>query len=47
MYCPIQAHYHAAKQALRYIRGTTDYDLQILKDESGDLQGYADSGKEV
>ncbi|KAL2325690.1 hypothetical protein Fmac_024748 [Flemingia macrophylla] len=43
MHSPSEAHYKAAKRVLRYIRGTTDYGLWFLKDESVDLEGYADS----
>nr|KYP36446.1 Copia protein [Cajanus cajan] len=43
MHSPSQVHFGAAKRVLRYIRGTIDYGLYFLKNESGELQGYADS----
>lgn len=43
MHSPSQAHYSAAKRVLRYVKGTVDYGLCYLKNESGVLQGYADS----
>nr|KYP36518.1 Retrovirus-related Pol polyprotein from transposon TNT 1-94 [Cajanus cajan] len=43
MHSPSQVHLGAAKRVLRYIRSTTNYGLYFLKNESGELQGYADS----
>ena len=43
MHSPSQTHLGAAKRALRYIRGTTDYGLWFSKNESEKLKGYADS----
>ena len=43
MHSPSQFHLSAAKRVLRYIRGTTDYGVWYLKNESKQLMGYADS----
>nr|KYP54960.1 hypothetical protein KK1_001161 [Cajanus cajan] len=43
MHSPSQVHFDATKRVLRYIRATIDYGLYFLKNESGELQGYADS----
>ncbi|CAJ2645183.1 unnamed protein product [Trifolium pratense] len=45
MHSPSQVHLGAAKRVLRYIKGTTDYGLHFLKNESGDLQGYTDKAR--
>jgi len=42
MHSPSQFHLGAAKRVLRYIRGTTDYGVWYLKNESK-LMGYANS----
>jgi len=34
IHCSSPVHYHATKRVLRYIRGTTDYDIWFSKDES-------------
>lgn len=43
MKSPTQVHLGAAKRVLRYISGITNYGLWLRKDESEELQGYADS----
>ena len=43
MHSPSQTHYSVAKQVLRYIKGTFEYGLCFLKNESEKLQGYANS----
>ena len=40
MYSPSKAHYGATKRVLGYVRGTYDYGLCFLKNESEKLQGY-------
>lgn len=43
MHSQSQVHLGAAKRVLRYLKGTTNYDLCFLKNESRDLQVYANS----
>ena len=43
MQSPFQTHFGAAECVLKYIKGTSDCGLWFLKNESGKLQGYADS----
>lgn len=43
MQSPLIEHFTTTKRLLRYVKGTVNYGLVYVKDESSDLLGYCDS----
>lgn len=43
MQAPTILHFIAVKRILKYVKGTADFGLRYMKQDSGDLVGYGDS----